>query len=533
MKHLLKKILNNRSKNIALLLCLSFLMIATSAFSFAADFVNLENTNPQPVLRSVILDEVVERRDVAEKHFISDEGSYVAIAYPHAVHMESDEGQWVDADYPLAQEGNWIVPPDENIFLAADTVSAQSDGLVRIDTEQYVVSWTIDNLVESVQAQVKSSAESSTGKNQVTSEERQAAIESVLELKRATQENLEVSDWSSDMQSQVDNVNAQINEVNRLSIFNITELSSVVEYPEALGDGTTLRYWVSPGQLKEEIELDYRGDFISYSMVMDTAGLNAVLQENNSVLLLDETGETIIVIGSPNMYDAVTEVSFDFDITVEQNDNQCIITFTPNMAWLNAPERVWPVVIDPWISSGTNAANHSDNFVYSNQSTAHSHTDTWLAAGWGASPAGSAVVEHRAYWKALVLPGLSSGLVTASNLQEVRFSIYVVSGSQYAPTLQLYKVPSTWSSSTITFSNQPSVPSSSISSGSPGFNNAWLDYASYNNSALFNTVKGWYQSSSTNHGFMLKHASNAGARNTFYSSDHTTTSLRPYLEVEY
>ena len=116
-----------------MVLCLCFSMI--SDVVYATDYIGMVqednedvtaigSTNDyfqaQSTLPPVILEEIVDMRTINEKYFICDDGSYMAVSYPEAVHKQYN-GKWVDADYPLKSDGQRIqaVLGGTNVYLAS------------------------------------------------------------------------------------------------------------------------------------------------------------------------------------------------------------------------------------------------------------------------------------------------------------------------------------------------------------------------------------------------------------------------------
>lgn len=90
------------------------------------------------------------------------------------------------------------------------------------------------------------------------------------------------------------------------------------------------------------------------------------------MLLVDEYGDTAYTVGVPFMYDADYNVSYNVAVTVEQAGSVCRITYAPDREWLNAAERVYPVVLDPTVTSSEYYANIVDTYVTQADSNNHS-----------------------------------------------------------------------------------------------------------------------------------------------------------------
>ena len=110
------------------------------------------------------------------------------------------------------------------------------------------------------------------------------------------------------------------------------------------------QYTVLANSVKEDIILLERGERNSFSYYVDTCGLSVSLI--NNILYLYEAGEepeqdAVFVLEAPEMEDAAGEVSFGVEMSLTETDGLCLVTVRADREWLDAPERVYPVRIDP------------------------------------------------------------------------------------------------------------------------------------------------------------------------------------------
>ena len=73
-----------------------------------------EKSLADEILEPIIVSEDITKRGEHEKHFLCDDGSYIAVSYPQAVHEQVD-GEWVDIEYDVTADGNGISPVDDTI----------------------------------------------------------------------------------------------------------------------------------------------------------------------------------------------------------------------------------------------------------------------------------------------------------------------------------------------------------------------------------------------------------------------------------
>ena len=363
----------------------------------------------------------------------------------------------------------------------------------------------------------------------------QAEITAVLGTKADALEKLgelEASEpelWTREQKLLVETVNEEIQALNQSRIEAVTFAASMVEYPAALGTGTTLRYMVSPGKLKEEIVLESADTLESYQVTMDTDGLTAVADPDGGIRLCDGEGTAIFTIAPPLLYDAADETSRDVEVTVEQSGDECVLTYTPDREWITDPARVWPVVIDPTVTSAAVAQQQQiDNYVYHGQTSPMNSSADKLYIG-QYSRNGS-LREHGAYWRLNTLPTLPSG----ANITGASLHFRLSNGTSSMGSIEVWTAETSWDSTTLTWSNKPAPETflgdiDSLPSGSA----KWLVYDSV---WVKEAVIDWYASPANNHGVLLWHGLCIDDYNTIYSSDYRpsgSTAYIPYLAVSY
>ncbi|MFF8842160.1 DNRLRE domain-containing protein [Streptomyces sp. NPDC015127] len=190
---------------------------------------------------------------------------------------------------------------------------------------------------------------------------------------------------------------------------------STVTYKDALGRGTDLTYTVGNGTVKEGIVLGGAPTAApSYEFTLTTHGLSAERRKNGSIALHSESsGPTRpeLVIPAPFMTDAKKDPQAAYGTAssdrVEQRltgrDGSYTLTLRPDAAWLKAPERRFPVVVDPtisiaptstqsqdvMISSDGPASNYDGNWRLSVGNTSSGSSRALLKFPLGAVPAGT------------------------------------------------------------------------------------------------------------------------------------------------
>ncbi|MEU1893675.1 DNRLRE domain-containing protein [Streptomyces pristinaespiralis] len=163
---------------------------------------------------------------------------------------------------------------------------------------------------------------------------------------------------------------------------------STVTYKNALGAGTDLTYTVGNGTVKEGIVLDAApGTAPSYEFTLTTGGLQAVRRAGGSIALYSESsGPTrpALVIPAPFMTDAKKDGESPYEASgtdrVEQKlsgkGTSYTLTVRPDAKWLSAPERRYPVVVDPTISIAPTSSQSQDVMI-SSDGPASNYDGNW------------------------------------------------------------------------------------------------------------------------------------------------------------
>lgn len=425
---------------ISVMLSLSILAGMSGGWNLAADTAEEEAWTPQteaeekrisPLL-PVILQEDMTKRGEYEKHFLCDDGSYMAVSYPEPVHVLQD-GAWIDIDYAPETAGPRLAAHESGHSISlANASSPDESRLVSIEASGYEISWTVEAQTIPSAAQRSRTAERQTANRklaavgaQVTTglelteqnrvEVTPTELDNLTNQKAAVQADLDESGdtWSPGVNEAVRALNEDIQAVNQHIISAVSFASAMVEYPQALGEHTTLRYTMSPGKIKEEVVIDTPDALDTYCVRMNTNGLTAVPDANKGIHLQNDEGEDVVYIAPPLLYDAADEISRNVAVSMTQEGDECVLTYTPDKEWLNDEARVWPVVIDPTVSSVTIAQqNQIDNYVYAGQTSVVNDSSGDLYVGYYTR--GGTLREHRAYWRLNSLPMIPSGATVSA-----------------------------------------------------------------------------------------------------------------------
>ena len=170
------------------------------------------------------------------------------------------------------------------------------------------------------------------------------------------------------------------------------------------------------------------------------------------------------------------------------------VTFTytmlPSRAWLEAPERVFPITIDPDVQTSLDSSQVHDTFISSLDPDENTYLFSKLKVGYGSSSG-----INRIYIKFPNLPALGAGdMVINASLNIARRN----SNSSNDLRLDVHRVTEDWTSSTLVWNNRAAYDATKVESISysvlPGSFNTW---------DITGLVKQWYDGT-PNYGCMIK-----------------------------
>jgi RHS repeat-associated protein len=165
-----------------------------------------------------------------------------------------------------------------------------------------------------------------------------------------------------------------------------TAKDSAVAFADVFGTAD-VRYRVTATGVKEDVVLTTASEAAGeYTFELQTSGLTAKEQADGSIGFFKKNDDKLprYVIPAPNMYDAspqnrLGQPGYSDKITqsISQQGGKSLLTVRPDLAWLRAKERVFPVVIDPTIVVVPDPAAAQDTSIFEASAT---------AALWGTDP---------------------------------------------------------------------------------------------------------------------------------------------------
>jgi hypothetical protein len=122
-------------------------------------------------------------------------------------------------------------------------------------------------------------------------------------------------------------------------------------------DGVT--YTATPTGLKEDVLLESApraGETLSYAYSLNaSSGLTPTFTDDGEIDFRNQLGSTLVTIPRASMTDSAGDPAFSDEISYDLTKvgDGWKLTVTPNMSWLTAADRVYPVTIDPSLTGNT------------------------------------------------------------------------------------------------------------------------------------------------------------------------------------
>ena len=481
----MKKMLKYLSGVLSIFLCV--LLVTQSVPLSASAVENLFDSDTEETEIEAsdveILYELISDRTENTKSFMRSDGTKLIVQYEDTIHYKNNNGEFTEYDNSLSETDS---DTNEKEYKTKDSdvdirISKKTNGkkLVRVTKGNDTLSWNFTDISKS------------TGK---------------------VSEKAEDDDVTS-----LENFSS---EVTFSDVFNKTDLQYII-YGDSLKENIILNDKTAP----DRFTIEYK-----YS------GLTPVLSEDKkSISLNNSNNETVFEISAPFMTDYGGEVNTGLYYELgEIKNNQFTATLICDRSWLMEESRAYPVTVDPVIIT----EQTWDNSDYQSAYVSSYLSDACFGKG-GANYEGSLYVGYeytsqsgrRDKVRSLIrfsLPELNKGdrVVGATMLT-------YLNACNLSTTVNLYRVTSNWSQSTVTWNTQPSTDSViSEYKAIPYTDESAADFIEWDITKLVNA---WYLGTFSNYGIMLKSPaenSTSTHRARFYSSGYTTASAaRPLIAI--
>ena len=144
-------------------------------------------------------------------------------------------------------------------------------------------------------------------------------------------------------------------------------------------DGAALEYTLGGGMVKEDIIIAERADSYVYSFELDTA---LTLERDGDGLVLRDGEQTVFVLPAPYMTDAAGSRSDAVSYSFERREGGYTLTVTADGRWIDSDERVFPVTVDPTVSTSPSSKTAvTTDYIYDNDTETEHTTDAFNFMG--------------------------------------------------------------------------------------------------------------------------------------------------------
>ena len=424
---------------LAVVLCVELLPAVGSAVSPSEDLEHtVEGTVEEP---AEVAFEEASLRGERVKHFRMGDGSYVAVQYDVPVHHQDADGRWQDIDNTLEPVGQTYAVEDGSVAFAA---SLNGDAVFTAGADEHRVQLFLDGDSDALPSHDATlAAPEPTGAvalPEVTEETKEAAEEPAEETETAASEEEPAAEMMVETGAAAElepagparsyhAAEAVVQEPFSLRSddpFVPEKLSSSLLYPDVY-DGVDLAYTLYGETIKETILLNKAQASYLFSFVLQTGDLTAEMQEDGSVLLLDEAGSPVYAIPAPYMLDAGGTYSDAVRYTLEELDRGSYrLLVDADAAWIEE-EAQFPVAIDPTIVKISQSGSLSWAYVFSGMPN-YSYPASPVQVGYTSIGSG----EYQAIAAVDELPTLPSGsMVTAAAIHALQSGFSNVSSDDF------------------------------------------------------------------------------------------------------
>ena len=372
-------------KSISLILVLTLLvqLLPVVAFGVGDETNDLDiSTDSETVSMkdddAEIVGEEDALREESVKHFRLRDGAYMLVEYETAVHYQTADGSWEEIDNTLQKTGQQYVAQAGDmtrkfaasldsgfLFETAYQGQSVSMSLARRSSRDVVAVAPDVPAAEETAAPEETAVPETDGQpqeaEQTEADQTQEPAEAAAETdapQQETAEELPLLDdaaytlVTSTAAARMENPGAKMRTFSKLAEkdkIQPQKIRSSVAFDNVM-DGVSLLYQNYGYNVKESIIIEKPQEQYAYSFVLNLQGLTPTLEADGSVLLRGADGEPVYEIPAPYLADADGATSLeDAAYKLERISGGYLLTVEADPEWMNAPERAYPVTLDPTI----------------------------------------------------------------------------------------------------------------------------------------------------------------------------------------
>ncbi len=311
------------------------------------------------------------------------------------------------------------------------------------------------------------------------------------------------------------------------------EGSGKVVYSEAFGENTYVEYINTYAGFKENIVLEKNIGQNTFDFVFESDEYMPVLVDENraiEIVLKSDPGQSEYTISPLYVYDSFDPTTSDdpyshkhwtddchYDI-IPQQEGRYIIRAVVSEDFLNHPETVYPVTIDPSLNTSYAASNVEDGFVKESDKKGYGKYD-YLQFGYLNG-------KIYSYVKFINLPQFPAGSYFTGATFKVTFRTGQNTPANMKATVK--ECNKDFSESTLNWNNKP-TGKTALSSVLPKITNGYLDYYNF---TVTGAVRNWY-TKYTNYGLVFDYQNETYSDYNSVVSSEGDAARAPKLTINY
>lgn len=313
------------------------------------------------------------------------------------------------------------------------------------------------------------------------------------------------------------------------------KLQSSIKYENVLKD-ITLEYLICPTKVKENIILKNKNCDLNNIKYFLKTNLELKLQDNKSVIAIKDE-QAIFTLDVPYMFDSNNSINNNVLYNLVKVDTGYDLDIILDNNWLDNPNTLYPVTVDPTITNNNQGGNVYDTYIYPNDASIDRNSQDILKVGVerinGVDRINRALIKFD-------LPTIGTGSqIVSSYLHLIGYPI--LNGSYESDIVNVHQVTQDWTESlanwnTMSDKYNPKVECSFESLRSSMDSSGTIS-PKISGGDITRLVKKWY-SNTPNNGILLKE-NNEVYRNdiipAFFSKNNTVNgnNPKPFLTISY
>ncbi len=301
--------------------------------------------------------------------------------------------------------------------------------------------------------------------------------------------------------------------------------------------GVDVAYTALPEGVKEEVVLSGPQAPTTYDFTVATSpGLTAEETSEGAIALLDGEGGRWAEFSPPFAYDADYEASGSgqhysaeaVSLRIVERSPELVVRLAVDPAWLAAPERAWPVVIDPTVT--INGANN-DTYIGSGTNANENYgSSTIMGIGGGTNK-----------FRTLHQRDVASFFTEPAVVTGARLELYATNDTSASAqqSVAIHEIRAPWSSGQATWNDR--LTGTPWASAGGDFDslplwrgNGIIGAPGWRSFPVTRAFQGWVDQEKPNHGVLIKYLDESGGPQVVFASNNNSDSTkRPRMIVNW